>query len=484
MSATIETISERLRLIAKSNPSDVAWQAWIETPTALSPWQTWTLLSLVQHRNRQEFVADAARDRLGADLAAIAQSGALGHPDVPQQGVVPGLTEWEYRFHGCGCCLTHRLSGEMIDVDSQDATADWINACFFVDYLQSQQSPAFVDRRTIELHRSLNTVHHTIDELLELTLLKQIEDDVDFCLAFPSQELGELLDALQHRWEEPPMQLAVAAAIGDWHLLQELVPNPLAAQVKTNLANCRRERADRLLAIFQDSPGLALCGLDDLDSSLLPDLVRTALRSSGRGPVAALSFIREWNDAAWCGEVQALMDRLDPIANYRDDVAWYSCAQFLLRHGHTASVRRMLPSLEFVYLGELAILALEYMPDLAVDAFRRALRSTIPANRITAAAALATIDEPWCRAELTAALRESDDHYQTSECRSALMATHCPECHQLVAAWEARNPRLEKQAPYVSIRDIVLRQGDEIVNVEMAELHDRVIKLRGIQPDA
>ena len=91
-----------------------------------SPWATWTLIGLVRHRRRQLWVAEVVADRLGGDPAALAEAGALAHPlDRPQRGLVPGLPEWEYFFHGIGCCLTHRITGESIDVDFYGPTAEY-----------------------------------------------------------------------------------------------------------------------------------------------------------------------------------------------------------------------------------------------------------------------------------------------------------------------------------------------------------------------
>ncbi len=80
-------------------------------------------------------------ERLQAEPAALAIEGALAHPEIPQQGIVPGLPAWEYYFHGRGCCLTHRTSGQSVDVDFHDATSDWIADYFFIRYLQSVRRP-------------------------------------------------------------------------------------------------------------------------------------------------------------------------------------------------------------------------------------------------------------------------------------------------------------------------------------------------------
>src|SRR5205814_1901035 len=77
-----------------------------------SPWVTWTLIGLARHRERQEWVAEVVQSWLGGDRDALSRGGAAAHPDgLPQYGVVPGMPEYEYFFHGCGCRLTHRATG-------------------------------------------------------------------------------------------------------------------------------------------------------------------------------------------------------------------------------------------------------------------------------------------------------------------------------------------------------------------------------------
>ena len=67
----------------------------LPNPGALpSPWETWTLIGLVRHRERQLWVADIIRRRLRGDPSDLAAMGALGHPtDVEQSGCVPGMPE-------------------------------------------------------------------------------------------------------------------------------------------------------------------------------------------------------------------------------------------------------------------------------------------------------------------------------------------------------------------------------------------------------
>jgi hypothetical protein len=128
MDTRISRLLDAFRQVEDCPPQDLAeYLRQCPQPGALpSPWETWTLIGLVRHRGRQLWVADVIRTRLRGEPAALAARGALGHPDgVRQSGSVPGLPEWEYYFHGRGCCLTHKVSGEDVDVDFWDASAEY-----------------------------------------------------------------------------------------------------------------------------------------------------------------------------------------------------------------------------------------------------------------------------------------------------------------------------------------------------------------------
>src|SRR5262245_29296652 len=101
-----------------ATPDPAAWASLPDPGRLPPPWLTWTLITLVRHRDRQRWVGDVVRNRLDGDLLRVARAGSMGHPEGrPQRGPVPGLPEWEYFFHGIGCCLTHRVTGEEIDVN-------------------------------------------------------------------------------------------------------------------------------------------------------------------------------------------------------------------------------------------------------------------------------------------------------------------------------------------------------------------------------
>ena len=41
------------------------------------------------------------------------------------------MPEWEYNFHGRGCCISHNVNGDAIDVDFFDDSADYFDTFLY-----------------------------------------------------------------------------------------------------------------------------------------------------------------------------------------------------------------------------------------------------------------------------------------------------------------------------------------------------------------
>ena len=481
----VDEIGGRLsRLRDASEVTREVRDSWLDEPLPLSPWDIWMLLCLIRHRDRQQFVAETVAYRLQGDHNALAAMGAMGHPERPQQGIVPGLLDWEYYFHGRGCCLTHRVSGESIDVDFYDASADWIDDLFFIYYLRSLSAPEFVEARVLELHPSPETVVLAFDRLLDAGLLEMYPEHKVVRLAFPHERLAELLTSLEPRWKEIPTVQAVASALGDWLLLESLPDAPQEA-VMANAAALRSERSRLLVAEFRGGPrrSEALEALVDLGSPDRDTVLRAALEELPSGTVStALEIAEKVPDNRWCPHVAALLHRTDPNGEIPAPHVWVKAAEILLQRGMRPDLRKRLLANRSHCLGEAAVLALEYFPDVALQVFRHALRSPIPCNRATAASVLAILDTEWSRAELAAVLAESQDQAATAECRSALRETHALECHECVRDWELRNPHEPETGSWISMGEVFLRKSDSWIRWEMSIWHDRVLPLRANVP--
>lgn len=458
-----------------------------------SPWATWTLIGLVRHRRRQLWVADVVANRLGGDLVAIARIGALGHPsDIPQHGLVPGLTEWEYFFHGKGCCLTHRGTGEAIDVDFFGPTGEYFDIFFYLRYLQSPRDPEPPEGRLIALHPSSEPIRLAVTQLLEGGTLAPLEGRG----AYPFRVAEEILDhegAIEdfcEAWGNPDRRLWLAAAIGDWLAAHELAlgraDQGLIDLTAERAAANRALRCRELLDRWSDEGrrGEVLLALDDLDAEALAGQLEQALNGSIGGVTSrAVQIIQVRDDPPWCPSIYDLFRRLDPAGGLPQPYLWAECQRFLLRHGYRCEVMRgALIRADGVAVGEAALLAMEHDPGQALPLFRRALRSPIPINRCVAAAVLALIDRPWSRGELLAVLRESDDQQATAECRAALLECHDAEAREAVLAWEEANPHEPEPGPWITMTEMALRNCPRRVRSEMERLHDRVMMVRDREP--
>ena len=481
----VDLLSRRFGIILDSPSIDQDQLIeWINEPSLLTPWQSWTLMGLVKHRQRNQFVANVICERLQGDEESLATAGAFGHPDVPQQGVVPGLIEWEYYFHGRGCCLTHRQTGESIDVDFYDETADWFDEFFYTTYLHSLKSPAFVEERLKTLHPGIEAIRLEIAQLAKQGLIDRLPESNAFRLTFDYVPMEYLLKSIENIWNEPSVQVQMAAAVGDSLLLSKLLNGKLPKAVSERSETLLIQRNLELMGHLASGTKFqadALLGLHAIGS---PDLQRVLVQVLNSKPSsatsAALEILAELDDPEWCPSLEKLLKRLDPNGPLPSPYLWQKAAKILLLHGRPGKIAKTIPSIRSQCLGDVAILTLEYFPELAVATFRRSLRSEIPCNRITAAAVLAIIDQPWSRTELLAAVRESNDHYQTMECRSALLQTHFPEGRQAVMDWEASHPPPARVGVYRTFDEMALDHSDDTISWEMAKLHDRILPLRSV----
>jgi hypothetical protein len=121
--------------------------------TGLDHWSFWTLMCLRRHLENQKWVAFVVESRLQGSLSQIGGAGAFGHPEgLPQSGVVPDEEDWDYFFHGSGCCLTNKVSGVEIDVDfTPDGRCDEIDPFFYDRYLLSLRQPCLPEKN---IHRN------------------------------------------------------------------------------------------------------------------------------------------------------------------------------------------------------------------------------------------------------------------------------------------------------------------------------------------
>jgi hypothetical protein len=468
-------------------------------PGALpSPWETWTLIGLVRHRDRQLWVADIIRNRLRGAPSDLARMGALGHPEgVPQSGPVPGMPEWEYYFHGRGCCLTHKVEGDEIDVDFWDDSAEYFSTFFYTEYLESLRHPEPPEQRLRELHRSTRPVGIVVDDLLAAGALTPLSGRD----ARPPRVSDRVLDhagaieAFCRAWGNPANRLWLGALCGDWLAAHDAAAGRPGIDRLTaaRAEKCRQLRRERLLRERGYPAADALHGLAELGAADEP--VGRAFRGPPTGLVsAALDIIEEQDDPRWCPPVHAMYSRVNPAGPLPEPHIWMRSLKFLLRHGYrTDELLAALPRAGGTEIGEAILLALEHAPQHALPLIRKALLSDTPIDRTEAAAILALIGKPWSIRELLGALESSDDQEKTADSRAALLESGDEAAQKAVLAWEERNPHENEAGSYLEIggrrlgpfytfAELSLKNRAAQIRYEMDKLHDRVMKVKGVIP--
>lgn len=448
----------------------------------LSPWHFWLLVCLARHHVRQNWVADIIKYRLGGDLNLLANAGASGHPEIPQQGLVPKDSEWEYYFHGCGCCLTHRGTGEEIDVDFFDNSGDYFSIWFYEQYLKSLKSAQFPEQRLIQLHSSFDSLKFTEEELCRSVAFEQHTERNVYKLSAQIIQCIPRIEAFCARLTESEFRKSIAIPVGDWLLARDLLAVDVAEQARR--CEVERIRAAELLLEFPEKRTLALAVIHDVSAQDARDCIVESLeRPTDRAVGYALELINESGDSSWCPFVFNLFQKTNPHSGMDPDI-WTACATFLLEQGceTEATIGRFQEIYGFGST-DAALLAMRYAPQHALTLFRDALRSSVPINRIQASAMLAIIDQPWSRKELKAILSDFDDQEMTLYARAALLAGMHEEDHAFVTEWESVNPYEPETGKYISIREHSIRAKDSTITWYMQKFHDQLWPLRNTKVD-
>ena len=110
-------------------------------------------------------------------------------------------------------------------------------------------------------------------------------------------------------------------------------------------------------------------------------------------------------------------------------------------------------------------LSLSHAPQLTSSFLQKGVRSDNRNHRMTAAAVLALIDQPWSRNELISVLRESDDWSSTRDARIGLCRCSDPAMRVLVESWETehRDSRPDYELGRGSFDDCFSRWHDAVL---------------------
>jgi len=111
------------------------------------------------------------------------------------------------------------------------------------------------------------------------------------------------------------------------------------------------------------------------------------------------------------------------------------------------------------YSGDFALLALEFIPDHALELCRRGLRSSVPLARDAVVAVLASLSEDWCWQELLAALEDTQDLGQASSLLAGLCGA--PEGIQArTEAWKRAHPPAPHAGPGFTWAEVSLANAE------------------------
>jgi hypothetical protein len=409
------------------------------------------------------------------------------------------MPEWEYYFHGRGCCLTHKVVGDEIDVDFWGDSAEYFDTFFYTKYLESLRQPEPPEQRLRELHRCTGPVRIAVDDLVAIGALTPLpgRDSHPPCVSDAILDHTEAIETFCGAWANSTNRLWLGALCGDWLAAHEAAAGfpDLTAITAPRADQCRELRRQRLKKDLGDQCKVAdaLHALADLGVEDLDDCLIDALSGPPTGAIsAALDIIEQQDDPRWCPHLYTLFRRTDPEQQLPSPHIWFTSLRLLLRHGyHTADVIAALP--RAAGTGDAVLLALEHAPQLALPLIRKGLLSEIPISRSEVAAILAVINKPWSRRELLGALSASDDQEKTADARAGLLETGNAEAETAVLEWEERNPHenevgsyLEidgkRLGPFYTFGELALKNRAVWIRYEMDRVHDQAMKLKEVVP--
>lgn len=450
-----------------------------------APWDTWTLLGLARHHARQAWVLAVVRDRLLVDPAALARGGAFAHPAaLPDHGPVPGLHGWHYMFHGTGCCLVHEPSGEAIDVDFDDDTADHFDTYFYVGFIHSLHAPDVPEARLKALCPDGELIALAIEDMQQSGALLRGDHRVHFRLAPELLAARDAVDRIGRALADESRRCWLAACLGDWMWAHDLAPPALRPLLAARADRCRELRRERLGAAIDTGDHrmiqLGLRGLAALDVPDLDDRLLGALTGPPSGIVStALELLEPRWHPRFADPVLALLKSLDPRGEIPSPHLFTTSAALLLTHDHhVAEILKNIAAIGPHADARLLTLAIAFRAPSALALVRQSLRSPIALDRNGSAALLASLDLPWTRRELRLVLAESHDLAATAECRAALRRSDDPAARATVDAWDRLHPYTPPDAPPYTWRDIQLTNCDDFLADTIDDLAELVSRYR------
>jgi hypothetical protein len=474
------------RLESHTPPSEAELnQILTERPitTGLDHWSLWTLVCLRRHLDRQKWVSYIVESRLKGDLRQIGCAGAFGHPEaLPQLGDVPGEPEWKYYFHGCGCCLTNKVTGASIDVDfTREGDSDKIDRFFYSNFLLSVSNPEFPER---EIRREEPLQHSWQVEIDRLSAASCIKAEHGLRFTTDGLRVAEAMEPLSKQiaqlleWGTPTAlrnAVYVALAVGDIVLANQFASQTdISAELRDYLARESESERESRLRFLQAalrekdtySPSY-LAAIADLGSELAEeDVIAHLFQNPVDGTAnTALEIVRAWNRPNIVDVLKGLLNRRYSEAtgfrsmlcrlgigaskqsdqqprNYQVTQAILALFQRVrcdsLDTHFRAKIRFLVEKAGGAQAGEAALLIYVLDNRSGLQCLRRALSGSVPAAHKDAAAACVIIGSNEAEQILKDALNNLDSKIQhTAAC--ALAAFPSEIARDLARRWLIQN---------------------------------------------
>jgi hypothetical protein len=435
-----------------------------------SPWETWTLLAIVRYRDRLRWAQRLYHALLLRQSPSVTPEESFRLLEkLPDFGVVPGDSRWEYRIHGCNVRFRHRRTGEQVSPQSPER----IDRYLFLDYVRTSDGSVAKTLRTF--HRSEMSIVESLQDLVEAGVLLAVSSGLlELRLSPEASRHENLLRAFGQAWarreHRPPLALWIGDPVTAYRLARR-TGGRLVRRTRKLADACRRRRAERLrdaLAAPGPESARALYALADLNVPDLPAHLVRALGGDMDSRFAALRIIADKDAVALCPAVFDLMTGPDACSDERT-----LAAGLLLRHNYRrGECLEALAASASESCGNASILALEHAPALARVLLCRGLRSRD--TRRAAAVILGLLDVPWSRQTLASALEESDDPTATAAIRVALKGSQDGDVRSLAESWELAHLGEVQVEPSFAAKE---------AEWEMERMHDQVYRLRSRVPE-
>ncbi|MEL6341945.1 MAG: hypothetical protein AAFV53_02355 [Myxococcota bacterium] len=358
------------------------------------PWFGWLAVALCRQRLRQRWLMSIAPTVLDGSSSA---------------GTVPGWPDWEYRFHGRGLLLCGP-GNERLDVDFHPGDEDGatIDPYFFIHRVRSLSRPALPEQRLCAwMVSSTDLLMAALDTFRASGLIGHPSSSHVFRLSEP---LEALCDSIGQVTFPPDRCQDWARRFGDD--LSAEAPGrsaPFRSWVVGLLQDRKRAAVLKDLVGFVDGAALIEAG-----RRILAGPVDAAMGQSIEGLQAAGAMPDD--------DVPRLARRMDPAVH--NPYAPCRLARWCLTSGvwrevsvdliqRFAAQRQIKGFRGNPFDHDYALIALEFIPEMAPPLIAQALRSKTPLCFKFMAAYLSIVDEPWSTALLLAAAEESSEPVRT-----------------------------------------------------------------------